>query len=224
MGTSISPNPGAYLASFAPFADNAGPVTPSKTPDAVALDARQAGRLPEAGGQALLENAAVSFAGALPVTRAPDMLDPASCTLRPEEAVGQARGKRDVSTTKITIERVDGPLSELLKGDDLRAELDKVVDVAKGMDVKEIEIKGYFPFFSEFGKMRAQAVKDFLVYRGVDEGLITAIGRGPGFGSKHAPLAKARAVVVEISGTPKQAVQGASSARPENPVVAHRLA
>lgn len=186
MGPSISAHPGACIAGFAPYADNASPATPA-------------------------------------AAKAPDTLDLALCTGPAEAAAEQTRGKRAAPGAKITIERVDGPLSELLKSDDLRAQLDKVVDTVKGMDVEEIEVKGYFPFFSEFGKMRAQAVKDFLVYRGVDASLITVIGRGPGLGSKHSPLAKARAVVVEISGTPKS-VPGAGHARSETPAVGHRIA
>ncbi|WP_141218225.1 hypothetical protein [Bordetella genomosp. 11] len=134
------------------------------------------------------------------------------------ESVVQARPGRDASNVKFTIEKVDGPVDELLQDDRVRQALDQVVNAAKDMNVREIEIKSFFPFFKEFAKPRAEAVKNFLVFRGIDKDVIVLTPRGVGYGSKHAALARSRSVVIEIAGTPKQdanpAMQAQSAERP----------
>lgn len=130
------------------------------------------------------------------------------------QAAASARGKRDAGRQDFTIERVGSSVKDLVDSDRVRAELDKVVDAIKRLDVREVEIKAYAPFFKEVAKPRAQAVRDYLVLKGVDKDVITLSPRGPGYGSKHASLARTRSVVIEVTGSPKAAM--AAEALPDS--------
>jgi hypothetical protein len=74
------------------------------------------------------------------------------------------------------------------------------------MNVSKIKIKAYFPMVKEGAKPRAQAVKNYLLLNGVDEDAISLSLKGPGYGNKDSGLARAKAVVIEIYGSPKQNV------------------
>lgn len=122
------------------------------------------------------------------------------------QAVAAIRATRNADPLKFKIEHVGNFLDDVVNSARVRERLDKLVGVAKGMNVSKIEIKAYFPMVKEGAKPRAQAVKNYLLLKGVDEDVISLSLKGPGYGNKDSGLARAKAVVIEIHGSPKQNV------------------
>ncbi|ANN68129.1 hypothetical protein [Bordetella bronchialis] len=140
---------------------------------------------------------------------APESMDAANALAgyqAPEvDPCGSIRSKRD--TTDIVIERMASTVGEIIMSDRLRGELDKVVDTVKRMDVREIEVKAYNPVFKEPAKARGDAVKQYLIMKGIDANLIEVSPKGPGYGNKDSALAKEKGVRIEIYGSPKADAQ-----------------
>ncbi|CAM3789115.1 OmpA-like domain-containing protein [Bordetella sputigena] len=113
------------------------------------------------------------------------------------------RGKRD--TIDFVIGRMAGSVEEIIGSDRLRGELDRVVAAVKNMNVTEIEIKAYNPILKEPARSRGNAVKAYLIMKGVDSNLIDVTLRGPGYGNKDSGIAKEKGVRIEIYGSPKSA-------------------
>jgi hypothetical protein len=130
------------------------------------------------------------------------------------QAVAAIRTTRDADPLKFKIRHAGNSLADVIKSARVRGELNKLVEVAKDMNVREIEIKAYFPGLKEGAKPRAQAVKNYLVIKGVDENVITLSPKGPGYGNKDSGLARDKAVVIEIYGSPKQNVPLHESSSP----------
>lgn len=123
------------------------------------------------------------------------------------QAEPHIRAKRD--TTDFVIEKMGGSVGEIIRSDRLRGELDKVVAAVKNMNVTEIEIKAYNPIFKEPARPRGNAVKEYLIMKGIDSNLIGVTLRGPGYGNKDSGIAKEKGVRIEIYGSPKPEAQPA---------------
>ncbi|CAM3789145.1 hypothetical protein BOSP111201_25505 [Bordetella sputigena] len=117
------------------------------------------------------------------------------------------RFRRDAAPVVFTITRVGNSLDDLVGDDRVRRQLDKVVAAVHRMNVTEIDIKGYYPWFAELSMPRIEAVKKYLVLHGADERLITLSPRGPGPSHRDGHLSQSVAARIQVAGTPKASAQ-----------------
>jgi hypothetical protein len=89
----------------------------------------------------------------------------------------------------------------LKKSSRISKQLDDIVKKIKDMKVEQIEVIAYAPFFRELSTPRAQAVKDYLIAKGIDANLISAHGEGVDYGAADSALAKNLGFTVKITGT-----------------------
>jgi hypothetical protein len=118
-------------------------------------------------------------------------------------AVAPVRFRRDAAPIVFTITHVGNSLDDLVGDNRVRQQLDKVVAAIQRMNVTEIDIKGYYPWFAELSMPRIEAVKKYLVLHGADERLVTLSPRGPGPSHRDGHLSRSVAVRIQLTGTPK---------------------
>jgi hypothetical protein len=82
-----------------------------------------------------------------------------------------------------------------------RSYLDTIVARIQGMRMEKVDVIGFERMSPQTGELRATAVKEYLVEKGVDPKAIVVTGQGPSAGSDFHSLGRDACVLVTIVGS-----------------------
>lgn len=79
--------------------------------------------------------------------------------------------------------------------------LDTIIDQMQGLNVEKVAVIGFERMSPPTGELRATAVKEYLVEKGVDSRIIVVSGQGPSAGADFNSLGRDGSVIVTLLGT-----------------------
>ncbi|HTJ99475.1 MAG TPA: hypothetical protein VL522_07605 [Bordetella sp.] len=113
---------------------------------------------------------------------------------------GLGRGKREATPLAAFLVRFM-PTKKDEFSSKHRSYLDTIVEQIEGLSVETVNIIGFERMSPQTGELRATAVKEYLVEKGLDPKLIVVSGQGPSAGADFQSLGRDACVMVAILGS-----------------------